>query len=271
MSNNDNTIAIEPERTVKAEPVEKAPVKNERHDPSKSMIDLLTKTKEQFAMALPKFLSSERFMRAAITEIRKNPKLLKCSPLSVIGSMMTVAQLGLELGPLGQAYLIPYNDECQLQVGYKGLIALALRSDQVESISAHVVYENETFEVRLGTEQSIKHIPLLEGERGKLKAVYAVSKLKGGSVQFEVMTKEDVEKVKRKSKSEKIWSEWESEMWRKSAVKRLAKYLPLATDIGYAIGVDNEFGDQKNRETDKDAIEATSSPVDKLNRELTNG
>ena len=79
--------------------------------------------------------------------------------------------LGLEPNtPLGQAYLIPYTVKgvptVQFQIGYKGLIDLAYRSGEIESIQAHVVYENDSFDFNYGLEPKLMHKPCV-GERGK--------------------------------------------------------------------------------------------------------
>ena len=89
----------------------------------KTIYDIIEAGKAQFAAALPKHLNSDRFTRIAITCVRQNPKLAECSVPSLLGSLMTVAQLGLEPGVLGQCYLIPFKNtklgttECQLQLG----------------------------------------------------------------------------------------------------------------------------------------------------------
>ena len=79
-----------------------------------------------------------------MTELRKTPKLLECDAASLMGSIGQVAQLGLEVGGLlGHAYLIPYGRECQLVIGYKGLMELARRSGQIKSIEARAVFEGD--------------------------------------------------------------------------------------------------------------------------------
>ena len=89
----------------------------------RTIFDVIEAGKEQFAAALPQHLNSDRFTRIAITCVRQNPKLAECSVPSLLGSLMTVAQLGLEPGVLGQCYLIPFKNaklgttECQLQLG----------------------------------------------------------------------------------------------------------------------------------------------------------
>ena len=78
----------------------------------KTIFDVIERGKSQFAAALPKHLSSERFVRIAITSIRQNPGLAPCTQESLLGALMTVAQLGLEPGGvLGQCYLIPFKNK----------------------------------------------------------------------------------------------------------------------------------------------------------------
>ncbi len=100
----------------------------------------------QFAKALPSVMTPERFTRIVLTAIRNNQKLAQCDKGSFFAAVMSSAQLGLEPNtPLGQAYLIPYGNECQFQIGYKGLIDLAYRSGEVSIIQAQTVYEKDEF------------------------------------------------------------------------------------------------------------------------------
>lgn len=208
---------------------------------------LLEKSKAQLAMALPKHLSVDRLIRVAMTSIQRTPDLLKCDPVTLIGAVMQSAQLGLEPdGILGHAYLIPFKNtkkgiyEVQFMPGYKGLIDLARRSGQVVSIGAHVVYENEDFNLAFGTDEILKHTPLPPSTRGNKKGVYAVAKLKDGSVHFEYLWAEEVEAIKKTSKAKDFgpWVTNEEEMWRKTAIRRLAKYLPLSVEFAKASAVD---------------------------------
>ena len=85
--------------------------------------------------------------------------------------------------PLGQAYLIPYNNkgvmECQFQIGYKGLIDLSYRNPQMQIISAQAVYENDVFEYELGLNPKLEHRPALE-DRGEVRLFYGMFKLVNG-------------------------------------------------------------------------------------------
>lgn len=189
--------------------------------------------KKQLALAVPKHLNADRMARIAATEVRKNKALLNTEPTSFLGSVMQAAQLGLEPGSaLGQAYLVPYGNQCQLIIGYKGMIDLARRSGQVLSLNAYAVREGDDFNFQLGLKPDIHHVPSLEADRIKkpITYVYAVATLKGGGYQFEVMSRAEVEAVRAKAKSKNIWNSYFEEMAKKTVIRRLFKYLPVSIE-----------------------------------------
>lgn len=161
---------------------------------------------------------------------------------------MQASQLGLEPdGVLGQAYLVPYRNrgqlEAQFQVGYRGYISLAMRSGQVKSISAEVVYEGDKFDYSFGTDQYLKHRPALKG-RGEPVGVYAIAALDGGGHVFRVLSVDDVEGVRAcsRAKDDGPWVTHWNEMARKTAVRALAKYLPMSVELQRA-AVEDEHRD----------------------------
>ena len=189
--------------------------------------------KKQLALAVPKHLNADRMARIAATEVRKNKALLNTEPTSFLGSVMQAAQLGLEPGSaLGQAYLVPYGNQCQLIIGYKCMIDLARRSGQVLSLNAYAVREGDDFNFQLGLKPDIHHVPSLEADRIKnpITYVYAVATLKGGGYQFEVMSRAEVEAARAKAKSKNIWNTYFEEMAKKTVIRRLFKYLPVSIE-----------------------------------------
>lgn len=214
--------------------------------PINSIRTLLERSKAQIAMALPKHLNADRIIRVAMTSIQRTPKLLECDPITLVGAVIQSSQLGLEPdGILGHAYLVPFKNtkkgrmEVQFIPGYKGLIDLARRSGQVNRISAHIVYENETFIMEYGTKETLEHKPLPPSTRGDRKGVYAVAVLNDGSPHFEWLWNEEIEAVKRQSKASfGPWQTHEDEMIRKTAIRRLVKYLPLSVELAKAAAVD---------------------------------
>lgn len=199
-----------------------------------SLRDYVKVMEGQFARALPKVMTPERFTRIALSALSNTPKLMECTRNSFLGALMNAAQLGLEPNtPLGQAYLIPYGNQCQFQIGYKGLLDLCYRSGEVASVQAQVVYENDKFEYALGLEPQLVHVPAIEN-RGKSKFVYAVLKLKNGGYVFEVMSMDDVkthaEKYSKAFKSGP-WQTNFDEMAKKTVLKRVLKYAPIRSDF----------------------------------------
>lgn len=206
----------------------------------------------QMALALPKHMTAERLARIALTEVRKNPQLAKADQASFLGAIMQCAALGLEPGgALGHAYLIPYGREVQFVIGYRGMIDLARRSGQILSIEAHVVHEADSFSCRLGLDPDLQHEPAWDAEDpGELRFVYAVAKLKDGGTQFEVMSRAQVEAIRKRSKASKNgpWvTDFES-MSKKTVIRQLFKYLPVSIELAQAVGYDEQadLGTQDN-------------------------
>jgi recombination protein RecT len=199
---------------------------------------MLSNAKDQIQKALPAVISSDRFIRVAVTEIRKSPQLQQCNPISVCAAVMQAAQLGLEFGStLGHAYLIPYKNEATLQVGYRGLMHLCRRSGMVKKFEARAVYEGDFFEYELGTNPFIKHRPT--GNQKNMVAVYAVATLEDGTTQFDVMSREALEEHQRKySRNNGTWNSAFEEMSKKTVIKRIIKMLPISTEVAEALDRD---------------------------------
>jgi len=213
----------------------------------------------------------ERFMAVALQAITRSPRLLECTPASIIKALRDAAELGLEpSGLMGSAYLVPYRNratgryEAQLIPGYRGLIDLARRSGELVTMEAHVVRERDAFEFEYGTAQHLTHRPWLNltGERevdavdentgeakmgrlvdaGPYVAFYAFARLTSGETQFDVMTVPEVDAIRRRSKAsdDGPWVTDYVEMGRKTVVKRLVKFLPLsATDLTRALEIED--------------------------------
>jgi len=206
--------------------------------------DTLGVMENQMAMALPEHISPQKISRVIMTEISKNPRLLKCTKESVLTSVMEACQLGLVPNSVqGLAYLIPYGTKCQLITGYKGLISLALQSGRLASIWGRIVREGDDFKYEEGTNPFIHHKPLI-GSRadkaGKVIGAYAIAKMKGGEdTQFEFLALLDIERVKARSSSGNRgpWVDDYDQMAKKTAVRQLLKWLPLESErVEFAAG-----------------------------------
>jgi len=217
--------------------------------------------KQAIAEALPKQLNAERFMRLALTAVRKNPALAECTPASFAGALLQAAAVGLEPEtPLHHCYLIPFKDnkkgvsECTLVLGYQGMMDLARRSGQVTIISADVVYKGDTFEWEQGLNPSIRHFkraePITRFDQRSRRTLftgdnvthaYAVATLKGEK-QSVVLTRKELDSLRSHSRaaSDGPWVNHTEEMFKKTALRRLCKMLPMSPEIMGAIATEEE-------------------------------
>lgn len=201
---------------------------------------LIEAMKPQFARALPKHMDADRMARIALTVLKQTPALSRCTSESFLGALMTCAQTGLEPGPLGHAYLVPYGNTVTFIPGYKGLIDLAWRSGRVLDISAETVYEKDHFYFRKGLDPKLEHDWSLQDDRGAAIGWYAAAKLKDGGSVFVVMSRSDVEKIRQRSRASNNgpWKTDYEAMAKKTCIRQLAKFLPLSVEFAQAVAQD---------------------------------
>jgi recombination protein RecT len=220
--------------------------------PIDSVRAALEKLKPQMALALPKHLTPERLVRVAMTAIQRTPKLLECDRTSLFASVITCAQLGLEPdGVLGQAYLVPFKGKVQLIVGYKGYIALAFNSGQVQTIQTHEVCAGDEFSYRYGLHETLDHV-IKDEDRSwdNITHFYAYAVYKDGGHVFEVMSRKQVEAIRNgspgyQSSNDSPWDPKKPtsiQMGRKTLIRRIANYLPLQVQKAAAIEAAYEMG-----------------------------
>lgn len=245
------TTATQPPRNALA-PQSGGNVPAKQASPFGTLRDLLDKSRTQIQMALPKHMTPERMIRVALTAVQRQPALLECEPLSVVGCVIQASELGLELtGPLGQAYMVPYynsktrKSEAQFQIGYRGLLRLAFNSGLVSTFNAHAVYAGDEFKFQYGTSPTIHHIPTLTGDRGKIIAVYSVLTLKDETTDFEVMSVAAINEHRARYTKARNGGPWDTaweEMAKKTVIRRLAKRAPLSAECHLAASLD-EYGE----------------------------
>lgn len=206
--------------------------------------------------ALPKHLTPDRFIRTALTAMTRTPKLAECDQASFFSALLTLSQLGIE--PDGRrAHLIPFENrkrgvvEVQLIIDYKGLAELVMRSGLVSNLHADVVCENDTFTVDRG--EIKEHKINFREPRGKVYAAYAICRFKDGSEKAEVMTREEVEAIRGRSRAGNSgpWvSDW-NEMAKKTVFRRLSKWLPLSPEEREAVEADDSQFEHRTIEVAK--------------------
>lgn len=199
-----------------------------------------------------------RFLSGVVADVQRTPKLLECTPTSVINSYMTMAQLGLmPSGVSGEAYVLPYANrkkvgnqwqsvmEAQFQLGYQGLVTLFYRAG-ARRIVAEIVYENDSFKYING---EVQHEPdVFAEDRGAVKGAYVIVELASGGTVSKVMKKSEILEIgERFSKSYKSdFTPWKEEndpqlwMYKKTVLKQCAKLVPKNDALFQAIAEDNK-------------------------------
>lgn len=203
----------------------------------------------EFKKALPGHIPADRFVRTAQTAIQMNPDIADACKTaggmqSLLAACTKAATDGLILDGR-EAALVTFNqkvsknpDKWEKRIQYipmvAGLMKKARNSGQIANITAHVVYSKDKFNYVLGDDERIEHEPFEGEDRGEPLRVYAIVKLKDGSVQREVMNKRDVLKIAEQSKNPKQYDPKEGknfgEWWRKCVIRRISKYLPSSSD-----------------------------------------
>ena len=198
--------------------------------------------KPQMALALPKHLTADRMARLALTAFSTNPNLQACTPNSIMASIMTAAQLGLEPGINGQGYLIPYKAECTFVPGWKGLVDIANRSGRC-TVWTGAVFEGDTFDFALGDNPFVRHQPGDEDNPEKMTHVYAIGRVNGSNWPvIEVWTMRKI--WKHRDQYNKVGSRHYSfrdqEMYaRKVPLLQVLKYMPSSIELNNAVAVAN--------------------------------
>jgi len=211
-----------------------------------SIRGLLERSSIELRKAVPSGVSlkEDRIIRMAMTCIQENPKLLECTPQSILSGVMQATQLGLVLdGIMGEAHLVPRKGVAKFQTGYRGLRKLACRSGEVATIVARAVRVGDEFHYEYGLAgDTLRHIPSSDG-KGELIGAYAVARFTDKNVEpmLLVMSASQINDVMKTSISAAGdgFSPWKgpfvSEMWIKTVTRRICKQLPLGDDAAKAI------------------------------------
>lgn len=231
----------------------KAQLKTELDKPAearpKTIRELLLEPAQQAEIkrAIPTAMTPERFARLATTAINSNPTLQKCSASSLIAACMQAAALGLEPNtPLGQCWLLPFENkreqrfDVQFILGYRGIIALALRSPGVLSVQAQEVYEKDEFEYELGLDEKLRHIPVFDEDAGLVKVYYGIVRYPGGGHYWRLVKPKTIEEHRARSKSpdSPAWKNDYNAMALKTVIRICAPYMPLSAEAAAGLEAD---------------------------------
>ena len=225
--------------------------------------------KNEVQKALPKHITSERFIRVALTAVNRTPKLLECTQTSLFKCLLDCSSLGIE--PDGRrAYLIPFGKECTLIISWMGLIELCKRNGDVSNVFGAIVREKDFFEYNLGTDRKIEHKPALK-DRGEILGAYAVVSFKDGEKDFEFMDVGELDAIRDNSQGYKSatryskphpWIEHKPEMMKKTTIRRLLKRQILSPEIRDTL--DKEDRNESQSFQQKEAEKVEVNPFENL-------
>lgn len=242
--------------------------KNDLRSQKAFLITSLEKAKTAMSAIIPpgSKVTPERIISVISSAVNRNPGLLECSTGSIVRCSMQACEYGLEVGGVtGHAHFLPFRKdgvkEATLVLGYQGLLELVRRSGILKSISAEVVRKGEYFDIEYGLHPKLMHKPMLEGVPGEPIGAYAVAILTGDVAQFIFLTKDEIDKVRLRSPSGSdsrgnpagVWREWPDAMWKKTALRRLCKLLPMQVTGSDAI--DKALSGQDDDYEDPDVID----------------
>lgn len=213
------------------------------NNPLSQIKSQLDQMRPQLMAGLPSHISPDRFQRTIMTAVNNNPDLISADRRSLFNACIRAATDGL-LPDGREGALVIFKDKTgkklvQFMPMVFGLIKKIRQSGEIDSIGARIVYQKEIddgrfkFVIEDGKEK-LYHDPMLWGDRGTKVLVYAYARFKdGGYVEYAPLHRVDVEKRKAASKGSSFgpWVQWEDEMWLKTAIRAIAKRLPLSADL----------------------------------------
>lgn len=245
-----------------------------QQDEKPSVGAMIQSLRPELQRALPRGMDADRLARIALTVVRKDPNLAACNPYSFAGALLTAAQLGLEPGVGGEAYLVPYKGECTLIIGYQGFAKLFWQHPLAKHLDAQAVHANDEFDYAYGLGQFLRHKPA-RGDRGEVTDYYAVAELTSGGSAFVVLSADEVKKLRggKVGSSGNIpdpmhWME------RKTALRQLVKMLPKSAELIRALDVDEKPGSELRPGTEPSrALDGSAPPagVDAVTGEVADG
>lgn len=205
------------------------------------------------AVAIDRSLSFDREASFAIQCLTANDYTLgiaKKNPQSVINAVANVAAIGLSLNPAKkQAYLVPRKGAICLDIGYIGLLDLAIESGSILWGQAELVHSADRF-VLNGVDKPPTHErdPFAK-DRGDVIGAYVVVKTRDGDYLTTTMPIDELLSIRDRSEAWKAkqsgpWKTDPGEMMKKTVIKRAYKLWPKTDRLSSAIHHLNTDGEE---------------------------
>lgn len=204
------------------------------------IIENLKQGLQGVSQLLPAHVSYERFIQSAAVAIANNQGLMEADPQSVINSLTQCAKDGL-VADNREAALVVFNTKqgnnwikkAQYMPMVDGVMKRARQSGEITVIASRAIYRNDSFRAWMDEHgEHITYEPTML-ERGEMIGVFAYAKMKTGEIQFEVMNMDDINKVRKASKTSDTgpWKDWFDGMAKKAVMHRLCRRLPNSAEL----------------------------------------
>lgn len=247
-------------------------------DPRKPIFDYLELRKPRISEVLGDKMKPEHMIQLALLATSRQPKLTQCTPQSVYLALMGAAHLQLDIsGVSGEAYLVPYKDNCTLIIGYKGLVTLCHRAG-VRNVSATPVYSGEPFDMTGGSKPSLVHKPDPDAPPNydSLRGCYATWTEDGKFIRWHWMNKGDISKRRQVSQARDgdAWRVWPIEMALKTCLRRASKMMPRSATWQQELNKLAEQPDSQQALTELMGSEAevvAESPAKEVEKDVDTG
>ena len=190
----------------------------------------LDQRRDRIEKILPPSLKgqAERLTARAVMTFAASDDLQGCPPEQFVRCVIRAAEMGLAIdGRL--CYVVRYKGNWQVQADYKGLVAVAKRIGQIKDAVFDVVCPSDSFSFeRIDGAEKVYHCYGADHGKevvaGKMVGAYATLILPDGSARSLYMQRAELDKVKAMAPAKAgPWATWESEMEKKTPLKRLLK------------------------------------------------
>ena len=231
----------------------------EKESPSEIFRKQLEQRLDTFAEALPPHITPQRFKSTISWAVMADPGLLAADRVSLFEACLAAANDGL-MPDKKEGALVVYNTKLPKQNRndrdvwikkvqwlpmVRGVLTKIYNTGKVKSADVGIVYGGDAFRYwKDDAGEHLEHEPAENPDKSIVRRVYArviMKESEGGGVFAEVLDVNEVEKIKAASKTSDRgpWVDWWDQMAVKSAIKRLAKRLPIARDIEQVLARDN--------------------------------
>ncbi len=211
----------------------------------------------QFQTALPSHVTPKRFIQIVLTAVLTNESLLRNDRTSLYKACLELATMGL-MPDGNEAALVPFRGKVKAMPMVRGIIKKLQNSGEIASLTAQIVHENDLFDFYVDENgEHLSHSPAMFAERGDPIGVYALAKTNRNNIYVEIMTTTEIAAIRGiSSSSSGPWSgPFKMEMWKKSAIRRLAKRLPMSSEVEQTIQHDDYlYNLNKGRRKDDSAV-----------------